>query len=64
MRGRTKDGFIPYTACTESSGDCFRLSSCLNDCRARARRSADVLDRLTAIEERLSKLEGKAVRRG
>lgn len=48
-------GFIPHYDCTVSSGDCFRFSMCLRDCRKGSRKR--LVDRIDALEERMDKIE-------
>jgi hypothetical protein len=49
----SKDGFIPHSACTNSSGDCFYHSRCLDDCRDREPRGVTARE----MERRLKTLE-------
>ena len=55
-------GFIPHSECMVASGDCFRESRCLADCRKRSffQHQADLralLERVAQLEVRVIQLE-------
>lgn len=50
-----KAGFIPHPECMVASGDCFRFSICLADCKERA--FYQYQTDLKALRQEITKLE-------
>ena len=56
--------FVPHAECSVSSGDCFRVGKCLDQCVVRQRASTekqlrDLLEQVVRLEARIIALERK-----